>query len=227
LQTNSASKFFFGLGADKKWVDNDLGGSIDYTFYLQWKINNRFNVSSRSYYEELSDNNQYVTQRAFFPGKTRYITGNLERKTFSNTFRAEYFATPELSFQLYASPYASVGKFVSLYKVNENLARDVNLRYSPLHIINETDGRYNIDENHDGIFDFSIWNPDFNFSELRSNFVLRWEYRAGSTLYLVWTHNRSHYGSDYDPKVSRSLGSIKDVKAENAFMLKFSYWFSL
>lgn len=227
LQTNSASKLFLGIGADKKWVDKNLGGSIDYTFYLRWKISNRFNISSRSYYEELSDNNQYVTQRAVITDYIRYVTGKLERKTFYNTFRAEYFATPELSFQLYASPYASVGKFVNLYKVDQNLSRDVNQRYSPLQIVEKLDDRYYLDENADGISEFSIWNPDFNFRELRTSFVLRWEYRAGSTLYLVWTHNRSHYGSDYNPHVLKSIGNIKDVKAENAFMLKFSYWFSL
>jgi hypothetical protein len=226
LQTNSASKFYFGLGADKKWVDNDLGGSIDYTFFLRWKISNRFNITSRSYYEELTDNNQYIAQR-LLNNITRYITGKLERKTLYTTLRAEYFATPELSFQYYGSPYASVGRFVDLYKVNQNLSRDVSQRYSPLHIISELDGRYNLDENADGTTDFSIWNPDFNFRELRSSFVLRWEYRAGSSLYLVWTHNRSLYDSDYNPKVSKSLGSITDLKAENAFMLKFSYWFSL
>ncbi len=227
LQTNSSSKLFLGVGADKKWVDNNIGGSIDYTFFLRWKISNWFNVSSRSYYEDLTDNNQYVAQRANLGGKTRYITGKLERKTFYNTFRAEYFATPELSFQLYASPYASVGKFFNLYNVNENLARDVNVRYSPLNIINETNGRYNLDENSDGIVDFSIRNPDFNFRELRSNFVLRWEYKAGSTLYLVWTHNRSKYDSDFDPNIFKSLGSLAKIKPENAFMVKFSYWFSL
>ena len=162
-----------------------------------------------------------------FNNNTVYLTGKLERKTLYTIFRAEYFASPELSFQYYGSPYASVGKFINVNKVNKNLSGDVNQRYSPLHIIYETDGRYYLDENGNGTADFSIWNPDFNFRELRSSFVLRWEYRAGSTLYLVWTHNRSHYDSDYNPKVSKSLGSITDLKAENAFMLKFSYWFSL
>jgi len=226
LQTNSASKLFLGLGADKKWVDKNLGGSIDYTFYLRWKISNQFNLSSRTYFEELTDYNQYVAQR-IVGGNTRYILGKLERRTLYTTFRAEYFATPELSFQFYASPYASVGKFPELYKVDQNLARDLKWRYSALNIISRFNDRYYLDENGDGNTDFTIGNPDFNFRELRSNFVLRWEYRAGSTLYLVWTHNRSQYSTDYDPNVLKSLRSIADVKAENAFMVKLSYWFSL
>lgn len=114
-----------------------------------------------------------------------------------------------------------------MYKVDQNLARDLKWRYSALNIISRFNDRYYLDENGDGNTDFTIGNPDFNFRELRSNFVLRWEYRAGSTLYLVWTHNRSQYSTDYDPNVLKSLRSIADVKAENAFMVKLSYWFSL
>ncbi len=43
-------------------------------------------------------------------------------------------------------------------------------------------------------------NPDFNFRSLRGSAVFRWEYRPGSTLYFVWTQQRSDQAAigDFD-----------------------------
>ncbi|NIU78657.1 MAG: hypothetical protein GWN71_35435, partial [Gammaproteobacteria bacterium] len=53
--------------------------------------------------------------------------------------------------------------------------------------------QYRVDLDDDQAADFSFADPDFNFKQLRSNLVLRWEYRPGSTLFLVWSQGRSHY----------------------------------
>ena len=37
---------------------------------------------------------------------------------------------------------------------------------------------------------------DFNFKQFRSNFVMRWEYRPGSTLFLVWGQGREQGDQD-------------------------------
>jgi hypothetical protein len=58
--------------------------------------------------------------------------------------------------------------------------------------VTQAGGRYTIDPSGDGSGQtFSIPNRDFNVRELRGNAVLRWEYRPGSTLYLVWQQARS------------------------------------
>jgi len=75
--------------------------------------------------------------------------------------------------------------------------------------------------------DFKMKNPDFNFQEFRSNLVGRWEFSPGSTLYLVWTNTRSLYSDIYKSSVLDSFGGISNIKANNVFMVKFNYWFSL
>ena len=45
---------------------------------------------------------------------------------------------------------------------------------------------------------WSFGNPDFSFSQFRSNLVFRWEYNLGSTLYLVWAHDRSDWEGAYN-----------------------------
>jgi hypothetical protein len=226
MQTNSNKKIFLGAGVNKKWVDRNVAGSIDYTFYLQWKLSNSFAITSRTNFEKLTDNNQYVTQ-TLVGSNVRYIIGKLDRTTLYTTLRAEYFISPELSLQFYGSPYASTGKYVGLYKVTDSYAHKPQNRYGNLKTVALINGKYYLDENNDGKSDFYIWNPDFNFQEFRSNFVFRWEYKAGSTMYLVWSHNRSAYESQYNSSILDSFGGITRIKPDNIFMLKFSYWFSL
>jgi hypothetical protein len=51
--------------------------------------------------------------------------------------------------------------------------------------------------------------PDFNVKALRANAVLRWEFRLGSTLYLVWTQRRqdqAHPG-DFSSAATRATCS--------------------
>ncbi|HPT32268.1 MAG TPA: DUF5916 domain-containing protein, partial [Prolixibacteraceae bacterium] len=87
FQTNSSRKIFLGAGVDKKWVDRKVAGAIDYTLYLQWKISNRFTLTSRTNFEDLTDNNQYIAQKSF-GGSTRFLVGKIERNTLYTTLRA-------------------------------------------------------------------------------------------------------------------------------------------
>jgi hypothetical protein len=226
LQTNSSKKVFLGAGIHKKWVDRNLGGETDYTFYLQWKLSNRFTLTSRTYYEELTDNNQYIAQTSY-KSLPRYIVGKIDRKILYTTLRIEYFISPELSLQYYGSPYASIGKFREIYRVADPYAHRPENRYASLKTVAMTDDSYFLDENSDNKSDYTITTPDFNFQEFRSNFVLRWEYKAGSTMYLVWSHNRSSYDNWYESKILDSFSGISGLTPHNLFMLKISYWFSL
>lgn len=63
--------------------------------------------------------------------------------------------------------------------------------------------------------------------EFRSNLVVRWEYKLGSTLYLVWQHSRTGRDSDPDHSLGNNFGNLWDIYPTDIFMLKFNYWFSL
>ena len=65
----------------------------------------------------------------------------------------------------------------------------------------------------------------FNYKQLRTNTVLRWEYRPGSTLFAVWQHGREQnraVASDFD--FGRDYGDLLGIHPNNTFLLKFSYW---
>ncbi|WP_297092620.1 DUF5916 domain-containing protein [uncultured Draconibacterium sp.] len=222
LQTNSQRDFFVGLRSDFTRYADDITFENSYTFYLDWRISTRFMLSSSSTYINEQDNSQYV-RRTMVNDNYEYVVGNLDRQTFYTTFRAEFFITPELSLQYYGSPYVSSGKYLDYRRVKDSKAKDLAKRYDFLTVQDNLlkDDAGNV------YHDFSYYDFDFEFQEFRSNFVARWEYKTGSTLYLVWSHNRSNYVDAYNSSLGNSLKDIRKISAENAFMLKFSYWFSL
>jgi hypothetical protein len=75
--------------------------------------------------------------------------------------------------------------------------------------------------------ELSFENPDFNFRELRSNLVARWEYRRGSVIYLVWTHNRTSDEKITNNSFDYNFNRLFNQHAENVFLIKFNYWFSI
>ena len=226
FQTNSSKKLVLTTKMEFARYDDKITWRDKYDFSLRWLINNNLTISSMTGFTNETNNSQYVKQQSV-NGKREYVVGKIDRQTLYTTLRAEYFITPELSLQYYGSPYASIGKYDEYRKVNHSKALELSDRYSPLYIFNDADGKILVDENDNQLLDFSTENPDFDFQEFRSNFVLRWEYKTGSTFYFVWTNTSSNYEDTYNPSITNSFKEITNLKAQNAFMIKFSYWFSL
>jgi hypothetical protein len=62
---------------------------------------------------------------------------------------------------------------------------------------------------------------------LRSNTVVRWEYLPGSTLFVVWQHNRGSYDTQGQFDLNDGLRDLQQLPSANTFLVKFSYWMSL
>jgi len=70
-------------------------------------------------------------------------------------------------------------------------------------------------------------NPDFNTKSLRSNVVFRWEYRRGSTLYLVYNVSNSDEARPGQFSAFRDLRTGFGAAGTQVLMVKFSYWLGL
>jgi hypothetical protein len=79
-----------------------------------------------------------------------------------------------------------------------------------------------VDENRDGVTDFSFGRPDFNFRQFRSNLVGRWEYSPGSTLYVVWTQDRTGVDPSGVFSMGHDMSELFRVVPRNVFLVKFS-----
>jgi hypothetical protein len=88
-------------------------------------------------------------------------------------------------------------------------------------------GVYEVDENRDGKVDYSFDRPDFDFRDFNSTLVLRWEYRPGSQLYVVWSQARSEELLRPGPlRLGSEYRSLFDAPPHDIFLVKFSKWFS-
>ena len=67
----------------------------------------------------------------------------------------------------------------------------------------------------------------FNFLSLRSNFIVKWEYRPGSSLFLVWQQQRDHFEvTDDNLDFSNGFEKLMSSQSINTFMVKMAYWIS-
>jgi hypothetical protein len=169
---------------------------------------------------------QYITQ-AETDGKNRYVFGTIQRNTLSASFRIDLNLTPELSLQYWGQPFIASGKYSHFKKITNNMAEvytDRFKEYSPSEInYNTAEEEFNLTENGFGTISFE--QPDFNVKEFLSNMVVRWEYTPGSTLYLVWSQNRSSNHSDGSFDFGRDIDRLFSAHANNIFLIKLSYRF--
>jgi len=225
VQSNSVKDLFVGFGPRVRYYSDKVSKTELFTTYLRWQISDRFSITSRTTFDHTIDHHQFVTRTKNLANETKYLVGTIDRNTISSTLRFEYFISPEISIQYYGNPYASIGTYSNFREVADSKNKSLDLRYQKLDHYLKPNNYYLMEK--DGVSQYSIKNPDFNFQELNSNLVGRWEFRPGSTLYLVWTNSRSAYSDNLDQSIWGSFGDIFNTKSQNVFMVKFSYWFSL
>jgi hypothetical protein len=166
----------------------------------------------------------------------RYVFGGLDQTTFSLETRLNVTFTPLLSLQLYVEPFISTGDYQEL-KEFERPGAFKFLEYgSDIGTISDgSGGIFIVDPDGAGpAEEFSVADRDFSYRSLIGNAVLRWEWRPGSTLFLVWQQRRiSSLRGDgvngTDPwiggfDVGRDVGDMFSTPADNIFVIKVNYW---
>jgi hypothetical protein len=84
-----------------------------------------------------------------------------------------------------------------------------------------------VDHTGDGTPDYSFARPDFSVKELRSNLVVRWEYRPGSTLFVVWSQGRSHADHSGAFRPMGDFDRLLDAPGRHVLAIKLNYWLDL
>ena len=70
--------------------------------------------------------------------------------------------------------------------------------------------------------------PDFNFRELRSTVVVRWEYRPGSTMFVIWNHSRQDFVEEQGEfSLGSDLSDLAEVAGDHVLLLKLNYWWGV
>ena len=196
------------LAANYSRADGGRSETIEVTPELDLKVSSRFTTSLSADYTHNRNDLQYFGAFADAAGSPHYTFAHLEQRTLSLTWRLGYTFTPTTSLQVYASPFVSKGTYRDVREVAEARASDYEDRYRPYDdpaVAAEPKG--------------------FNFQQFRSNVVFRWEYRPGSTLFLVWSQGRQ--GSAPLEGAASFRGDLADLfarRADDTFLVKLSYW---
>lgn len=157
----------------------------------------------------------------------RYVFAFIKTRTLSLSTRLNWTFTPDLTLQLFAQPFIASGDYSSFREFAAPRVLDKVVYGEDVGTIayDEETSTYEVDPDGSGPAEpFTFRNPDFTSSALRGTAVLRWEYRPGSTLYLVWTQER--YGNDalgtFD--LGRARRMVFNQRPRNVFQIKATYW---
>ncbi|MDA0327725.1 MAG: DUF5916 domain-containing protein [Gemmatimonadetes bacterium] len=218
------------------------GGSTQISGDVRVRPSDNLAVSVSPRWESATSGDQYVTATNTLPYAPtfghRYLFADLDRSTLSMEVRLDWTFSPELSLQLFAQPLLSSGDYLQYKQLNASQSFDFNdfgvgvaqvlpgeVRCSAA--ICDVDGTQFVDFDNDGVTDYSFSDRDFNVRSMIGNAVLRWEYRPGSTVFLVWQRTQAGRSSNGTFDFGRDLGALFDAPAENRFIIKVNYWLGL
>jgi hypothetical protein len=190
------------------WGGGDEGRSSNISLGpdVSFRVSSRFSADlGASWGRNVSAAQWYGNYGDVGADTTHYTFARLDQNTVAMTTRFNFTATPTLSLQVYAQPFVSTGSYSGWMELNDPRAATFADRYKPF---NGPDGL-----------------AGFNYKQLRSNTVVRWEYRPGSVLYLVWSQNRSQDGIDPGSfQFGRDYANLFRSHPGNTFLIKGSYW---
>lgn len=219
--------------AETQWaVSTDLGGREDggRTRLLQASLSVRpaaaWQLSIQPTYQREREARQFVTRVAGGGPQTfgsRYVFGVVDRSTASMQVRLNYTFRPDLNLDFYAEPFAASGTYEEFGELREARSRDLRV-YGDDAIRITRDGEGYVVT--DGAAVFRFGDPDFNVRSFRSNLVLRWEWRPGSTAYVVWQQNRAGDGPLGERAGAGSLWGALSGEGDHVLAVKVSVWMS-
>jgi hypothetical protein len=207
------------------WFDSFLGSDSRKPFRVSFNFNasgndagswnRRYNLDVRyqpvpqlqasvsGNYTHGQDDAQWVANEdATGDGVDDHIYGRLDRDVVSLTARTTYAFTRDMTLEVYLQPFVAVGDYTD----TRRLAAPLSYDFEPVEL---------------------SYNPDFNSKSLRSNVVFRWEYKRGSTLYLVWNVSNSDDERPGEFSAFRDLKTGFGAKGTQVFMVKLNYWLGL
>ncbi|MCE7992480.1 MAG: carbohydrate binding family 9 domain-containing protein [Roseivirga sp.] len=228
LGTDGRKKLSASLNGWTKTGNESAYYLLENGIQITWQPINQFSISVNPTYTTISNRLQYNTQLNFNNQK-RYITSILDQETLSLAIRLNYSVNSNLSIQYYGQPYISVGRYSDFNFVSNPLATNQQKQlsfYTPDQLsITEESSTYSVDENGDSFEDYSFANPDFSFAQFRSNLVLRYEYKPGSEIFLVWSQGITNTAMANGSLRDNFREQIFNKRPENTFLIKITYRF--
>jgi hypothetical protein len=215
--STDSRKTLVGILEGSLFYDTAKNISVDANLTMRWNQSSAVNHEISLGYDTRVDDTQWLDSPTGGPhpvgvgiGGVSYVFGDINQKTADVTLRSNILFSRNQSLEIYAQPFITVGNYS---RVRELIRADSYDLYP-----------YSFYEARD--FDFS-------YAAVNFNLVYRWEYRPGSTFYLVWTQSREEYderqympsGSQFNNKIGG--GHLFGNEPENRVLAKVTYWIAM
>jgi hypothetical protein len=158
----------------------------------------------------------------------RYVFATIDQRVVSLDTRVDWTFSPTLSLQLYVQPFVATGAYGRPKQLHAPRSNEFDVYGEGVGTVGRGAGGWDVDPDGAGpAAAFDVPDPDFNFRSLLGNAVLRWQYRPGSTLFLVWQQSRTGAEGIGDFAFGRDFRALLDRRPENTVALKATWWIGL
>jgi hypothetical protein len=186
----------------------------------------RWQLSARPSYSRSTSSQQFVTTLDGGRAETfgsRYIFAYIDQTQYAMELRLSFTLKPELNLDIYAEPFTASGHYYDHGELRApgGLDRITYGEDDGTGLVIDDEGRRTVTF---GESTFTLSNRDFNTTSFQSNVVLRWEWRPGSTLYLVWQQSRSERETIGTPVSLGDLFGSVNTPGSNIVLVKASLW---
>jgi hypothetical protein len=228
-ETDGSKKLYYSLAAN---YNADAAGGWDWSLTptAEWKpvsaLLMRVGPSVSHGVTVAQYVGQYSDPLATSTYGVRYVFAHLEQSQVSANVTLNWSFTPTLSLQMFAQPLIAAGRYSRFKELSRPNSYDF-LVYGENGSTFRADSLIADPDGAGPAAPIAIGSQDFHLLSLRGNAVLRWEYRPGSALFLVWTQTRSQDQGLGDFELGRSLDQLSGVKPNNIFLVKVSYYLGL
>lgn len=185
----------------------DAGGNLAAQLGLLWQPISAAQLQVLSTYTQNVGEPRYAGTGV---SENDLVFGRLDARSAGLTLRAACTLVPTLTLQAYAQAFLASGGY-----------------YDFAHFLAPLDGPRSVvrlSELASG-GDPPPLRPDFERASLAVNVVLRWEYRLGSILYLLWVRSQNPTVELLPTQLPRlDPAVLRTAPASDVIMLKLSYW---
>jgi Domain of unknown function (DUF5916)/Carbohydrate family 9 binding domain-like len=210
FNTDSRKKISGGMFVNLWYTDE---GKTERRFldpYVRFRPSSQIELTVGAGFGRDRENTQWFGNFTDSTGVTHYSFAHLDQETTSMSLRMNYTITPNLTLELYGQPFRATGVYSDFRELSATPGADsYDARFQP-YTPPEEEAR------------------QFKVTEFISNSVLRWEYRPGSTLFVVWQHGREDPGhhDTFRQSLRRDYRELFELHPQNTFLVKAAYWFS-
>ena len=226
IRTDERKSLVFGLHPFF-FVNNDDVYQLSLTPEVEFRYKRNFVLAFSVDIMDYKDTWVWVGSAADSNGDQHYFFSEFDQKNFSPTMRLEYTLTKNLTLQYYGQVYLTAGNYRDYKEMVDFKTRDLDKRFMEIqdNEITSNGSAYTIDYGADNEVEFPMFGGynDFNYKQYRSNLVLRWEYKGGSSLYLVWSTGFTNYEPQGKFDFTEDTKKLFDTNRNDVIMLKVNY----